>query len=617
MGMAESTHHLAAQRPAQRPSGRADLELGLIGNCQIAILVDRLGRFVWGSFPRVDADPFFCSLLAAEAPAAEAGFVDVELLDFARSEQYYIENTAILTTRLEDKAGNAVRITDFAPRYSQFGRSFHPIMVVRRIEPVAGSPAIRIRLRPAAEYGSTRPEITHGSNHIRYVTGDYTLRMTTNASLATVLEERALVLEAPISLILGPDETIPEGPEKLAREMFGETKAYWEGWTRALSIPFEWQEEVIRAAITLKLCTYEDTGAVLAALTTSIPEAPDSGRNWDYRYCWLRDSFYVVQALNRLGATRTMQEFVRYLFNLVAEHGGSGDLQPVYGISGEDRLDERVVGSLAGYRGMGPVRVGNDAYRQTQNDSFGATVLAATQCFFDSRLVGQGTEHQFALLEALGTRAAEIYDQPDAGLWEYRGRSEVHTYSAVMCWAACDRLARIARRLGADERAEHWAATADRLRERILAEAWSEERNSFVASFGGTALDASLLTIADLGFVAPTDPRFLGTIAAIEAELRQGPYLFRYAAEDDFGRPETAFNICTFWYINALAAVGRHEEARELFGNMLQRRTALGLLSEDLDPETGELWGNFPQTYSMVGIVMAAMRLSRSWEQAV
>ena len=595
----------------------ADLELGLIGNCQIAILVDRFGKFVWGSFPRVDADPVFCSLLGAEAPVAEKGFFDVELLDFERSEQHYIENTAILTTRLEDKAGNAVTITDFAPRYRQFGRSFHPIMVVRRIEPAAGSPAVRIRLRPAAEYGSTTPEVTHGSNHIRFVRSDFTLRVTTNASLATVLEERALVLEAPISLILGPDETIPEGPEKLAREMFGETKGYWESWTRALSIPFEWQEEVIRAAITLKLCTYEDTGAVLAAVTTSIPEAPQSGRNWDYRYCWLRDSFYVVQALNRLGATGTMQEFVRYLFNLVAEHGGSGELQPVYGISGEEKLDERVVESLPGYRNMGPVRVGNDAYRQTQNDSFGATVLAATQCFFDSRLVGQGTEHQFALLEALGTRAAEIYDRPDAGLWEYRGRSEVHTYSAVMCWAACDRLSRIARQLGSDERAEHWEATATRLRERILAEAWSEKRNCFVASFGGTALDASLLTLADVGFVAATDPRFLGTIAAIEAELRQGPYLFRYAGEDDFGRPETAFNICTFWYINALAAVGRQEEARELFGNMLERRTTLGLLSEDLDPETGELWGNFPQTYSMVGIIVAAMRLSRSWEQAL
>ena len=595
----------------------ADLELGLIGNCQIAILVDRLGKFVWGSFPRVDSDPFFCSLLGADAPPAEAGFFAVDLLDFERSEQSYVENTAILTTLLEDKAGNAVRITDFAPRYAQFGRSFHPIMVVRRIEPAAGSPAIRIRLKPAAEYGSTTPEVTHGSNHIRFVSGDFTLRVTTNASLAAVLEGRAVILEEPISMILGPDETIPENPEKLAREMFGETKAYWEGWSRALSIPFEWQDAVIRAAITLKLCTYEDTGAVLAALTTSIPEAPNSGRNWDYRFCWLRDSFYVVHALNRLGATKTMQDFVRYLFNLVAELGGSGELQPVYGIAGQEKLGERVIDSLPGYRGMGPVRVGNDAYRQTQNDVFGATVLAATQCFFDRRLVGQGTDQQFALLEALGTRAAELYDQPDAGLWEYRGRSEVHTYSSVMCWAACDRLARIARKLGSGGRAEHWAATATRLRERILAEAWSEERNSFVATFGGTALDASLLTLADLGFVAAEDPRFLGTISAIEAELKHGPYLFRYAGADDFGRPETAFNICTFWYIDALAAVGRQEEARELFGNMLDRRNALGLLSEDLDPDTGELWGNFPQTYSMVGIIMAAMRLSRPWEQAL
>jgi GH15 family glucan-1,4-alpha-glucosidase len=472
-------------------------------------------------------------------------------------------------------------------------------------------------LRPAADYGSRPPKITHGSNHIRYDNGDFVLRLTTNASLAGVLEEQAFVLAEVVSLILGPDETPTHGPSKLAREMFGETKVYWEDWTRALSIPFEWQEEVIRSAITLKLCTYEDTGAVLAALTTSVPESAHSGRNWDYRFCWLRDSFYTVHALNRLGATRTMEEFLRYLFNIVAETGSSDRLQPVYGISGKTKLTERTVTSLPGYRGMGPVRVGNDAYAQIQNDVYGATVLAATQMFFDRRLVHKGAESEFHRLEALGVRAAELFDQPDAGIWEFRGRRSVHTHSSVMCWAACDRLAHIAAKLELGERAGYWSKIANDIREKILAEAWNEERNSFVATFGGSDLDASLLTLADLGFVEPQDPRFLGTLAACEAELKRGPYLFRYANADDFGLPETAFNICTFWFIGALAAVGRHEEAREMFCNMLARRNALGLLSEDLDPVSGELWGNFPQTYSMVGIVMSAMRLSQSWEEAL
>jgi GH15 family glucan-1,4-alpha-glucosidase len=312
-----------------------------------------------------------------------------------------------------------------------------------------------------------------------------------------------------------------------------------------------------------------------------------------------------------------MEQFLRYLFNLVAESGHGSELQPVYGISGQATLEERTVDSLPGYRGMGPVRVGNDAYRQVQNDIYGAVVLASTQLFFDRRLVPQGDLEEFRRLEGLGDRAVELFDKPDAGLWEFRGRSSVHTYSSVMCWAACDRLARIAARLGLSERAGHWSDTAAMLHRTIVREAWSEERNSFVATFGGTALDASLLTLADLKFVAPDDPRFLGTLAACETELKSGAHVFRYANPDDFGMPETAFNICTFWYISALAAVGRRDEARALFCEMLEHRTSLGLLSEDLDPSSGELWGNFPQTYSMVGIIMGAMRLSRAWEEAL
>jgi pentatricopeptide repeat protein len=594
-----------------------NLELSLIGNCQIAILVDGNGRYVWGCFPRYDSDPVFCSLLDGAGDDEQRGFFDVELQNQVASEQSYITNTAILSTILSDASGGKVRIIDYAPRFNQYGRSFHPVMLVRHVVPVAGAPAIRVRLRPAADYGSRNPEVTHGSNHIRFVSGDYTLRLTTNAPLSAVLEERILVLEKPVTLIFGPDETITQSPEKMNREMFGETQAYWEGWTRALSIPFEWQQEVIRAAITLKLCTYEDTGAVLAALTTSIPEAPHSGRNWDYRFCWLRDSYYTVQALNRLGATKTMEQFLQYIFNIIAAHDRERELQPVYGISGDADLSERTVSGLSGYRGMGPVRVGNGAYTQIQNDTYGAAILAATQSFFDQRLVDQRGVREFEWLEALGHRAVGLYDKPDAGLWEYRGMSDVHTYSSVMCWAACDRLSRIARRLDLADRAAYWDRQANVIREVILERCWSDKRNSFVAGFRNNHLDASLLTIADLGFIKPQDPKFLATVEAVGKELKRGPYLFRYLAEDDFGAPETAFNICTFWYINALASVGRVEEARELFENMLAKRTKLGLLSEDIDPATGELWGNFPQTYSMVGIIQAATRLSQSWEGAL
>jgi GH15 family glucan-1,4-alpha-glucosidase len=400
-----------------------------------------------------------------------------------------------------------------------------------------------------------------------------------------------------------------------AREFFEQTRNYWGDFTRGLAIPFEWQEAVIRAAITLKLCSFEETGAIVAAATTSIPEAPNTARNWDYRYCWLRDSYFVVDALNRLGATITMENYLGYLANVVAS-AENGHLQPVYGITLERRLSEREIPNLAGYRGMGPVRVGNEAYQHLQNDVYGSVVLASTQAFFDQRLLHPGSDKLFHALERVGDQAVKLFDKPDAGIWELRGRARVHTFSSVMCWAASDRLARIAERLRQTRRAIHWRGEANRIREVILKRAWSEKRDSFVESFEGSDLDASLLMLQFLGFISPSDPRFQKTLAAIEKELRRGQYMFRYAAEDDFGLPQNAFNICTFWYIDALSSMGRREEARELFENMLACRTSLGLLSEDLDPTTRELWGNFPQTYSMVGLLMCAMRLSESWERA-
>ena len=595
---------------------KQSLELGLIGNCQIGALIDGAGSMVWACLPGFDGDPVFCSLLGGQSDNGNGGHFSVEMIDFARSHQRYLHNSAVLETCLYDKTGGGVRITDFAPRFRYLGRMFRPSMLVRTIEPLGGAPRIRVRLKPVFEYGATAPEITHGSNHIRYIGPEFAIRLTTDMSLTQVLEENSFVLEDTVTLLLGPDESVLESVRKIGREFYEQTLDYWQEWVRGLNIPFEWQEAVIRAAITLKLSTFEDTGAVIAAMTTSIPEAPDSGRNWDYRYCWLRDSYFVVHALNRLGATKTMEAFIRYIVNIAAAVDG-GRLQPVYAVSGRAKLEESTVTSLPGYRGMGPVRVGNQAYEQIQNDVYGALVLAATQAFFDRRLSKPGDRSLFERIEHIGQRAAELYRAPDAGLWEYRGRQRVHSFSSIMCWAACDRLARIAAHLGLAERATHWRDVADSIHREIDAEAWSDEVGAFTEAFGRPELDASLLLVHELDFVSADDPRFRATLEAVEKQLRRGNHLFRYAAADDFGEPENAFNICTFWYIDALAAAGRRDEARELFEHMLSCRNSLGLLSEDIDPTTGELWGNFPQTYSMVGIINAAARLSVSWEDAL
>lgn len=281
-----------------------NLDLALIGNCTVGALVDEHANITWGCFPRFDGDPVFCSLLR---DTDDYGFFAIELADCERSEQHYLKNTAVLVTRLHDRHGGSVEITDFAPRFGQYGRMFRPMMLVRRVKRLSGSPRLTVRLRPAQADGSSRPETTWGSNHIRYVAPSLTLRLTTDASLTSILQERAFFLEDTITLLLGADETLHEGASETGRRFLDETTQYWREWVRSLATPYEWQEAVIRAAITLKLNAYDDTGAIVAAMTTSIPESAGSGRNWDYRFCWLRDGYFVINALNRLGATRTME----------------------------------------------------------------------------------------------------------------------------------------------------------------------------------------------------------------------------------------------------------------------------------------------------------------------
>ncbi len=317
----------------------------------------------------------------------------------------------------------------------------------------------------------------------------------------------------------------------------------------------------------------------------------------------------------RLGATRTMEDYLRYISNLPVDD--AGNLQPVYGIAFERELHEHVVEAMAGYRGMGPVRRGNLAWIQPQHDAYGSVAMTSTQLFFDQRLSAPGDETMFVRLERLGDRAWALHDQPDAGLWEFRGRAEVHTYSTAMCWAACDRLAKIAARLGLDDRQAHWRARADAIRALVMDRGWNATRGHFVDVLDGERLDACLLLLEDIGMVTGDDPRYVATVEAIGRELRRGDALFRYVAPDDFGTPETSFTICIFWYIDALAAIGRMDEARALFERVLERRNPLGLLSEDQSFEDGEAWGNFPQTYSHVGLIVAAMRLSRPWREMV
>jgi len=600
--------------PVSAPQPQSSLELWPIGNCQVSGLIDERAALVWGCVPRVDGDPVFCALLNGDRQ--DVGVWRFELVGQVSATQRYERNTPILVTRLEAEDGSAVEITDFCPRFERSGRMYRPIAFIRTVRPVAGSPRLKVVLTPMRGYGAERAEATSGTNHIRYLVGEQPMRLSTDAPVGYILEQRPYRVESDQHFFLGPDEPFVGNLRAELRQMEDQTRKYWRLWVRGLATPFEWQDEVIRCAITLKLCQHEETGAIVAALTTSIPEAPGSQRNWDYRYCWIRDSYYTVRALNRLGALDVLEKYLAYLRNIIDESKG-GRIQPLYSVMGVAELEERFADNLAGYRGMGPVRVGNAAYTQVQYDCYGQIVLPTAQGFFDRRLLRMADDGDFASLEEVGEMAWKMHDQPDAGLWEFRTRQQVHTYSAVMSWAACDRLANVAERLGKADRAKLWRDRAEHIRETIETRAWvpgtDGEEGFFGASFETPYLDASLLQLVDLRFVSPDDPRMQSTFKRIEKDLRRGEHMLRYAREDDFGAPETAFNICTFWLIEALHMTKRDDEARALFETMLGHMTRSGLLSEDMDFETGELWGNFPQTYSLVGVINCAGLLSKSW----
>lgn len=606
--------------PIQAPSvsehhpDQRTLDLWPIGNCQASALIDRAGRIIWACVPRVDGDPVFSSLIddsAYDAPDA-LGFWAIELEGCVKVEQHYIRNTPVLVTRQSDDHGNAIETYDFCPRHKAKGRMYRPVAFARVVRPVAGSPRIRIRLRPTTAWNSETVPITYGSNHVRMVLAYMAMRLSTNAPIGLIAQESWFRLERDAHFFLGPDESFSDALRPAVERMLDDTIHEWQMWVRGLAIPPEWQEAVIRSAITLKLCQHEETGAIVAALTTSIPEHADSGRNWDYRYCWVRDAYYTVEALNRLGALDVLESYLEYLRNIVDGARG-GHIQPLYDVRGNATLTEWEADKLPGYRGMGPVRVGNAAYEQIQHDAYGQIVLSSVQGFIDQRLLRMAGQADFEALEAVGERAWKVYDQPDAGLWELRTRAHVHSYSAVMCWAACDRLAHAAKALGMPERERHWQDRADTMHSRILHAAWRPGSEAISANFEDDSRDASLLQLLDLRFLTAEDPMFTGTLKALEADLRRGNDMLRYSAPDDFGEPVTAFNVCTFWLIEALYRTGRRDEARTLFDEMLSRRTAAGLLSEDIDPTTGELWGNYPQTYSLVGIINCAVLLSKPW----
>ncbi|MBX7096301.1 MAG: hypothetical protein K1X89_01195 [Myxococcaceae bacterium] len=582
-------------------------DLGLIGNCQIAAHVHRGGDVVWCCLPRFDSPPVFGALLDERA----GGRFSIGPADGRLGTQRYLPNTNVLETRFETPEG-AFRVIDYAPRFIQHGRTFRPTKLIRTLEPLSGTPRVRVECDPVLGWSKTRPTRDQGSHHVTFHGYESELRLTTNAPLA-YLNGAPFALTGTRHFVLAWGAPVEEALEPLCDRFLAETCRYWTTWVKHCDVPTTYQEEVIRSALALKLHCYEDTGAIVASLTTSIPEAPGSGRTWDYRYCWLRDSFYALAAFRHLGHFEEREQFLGYLLNIVA-NSPELTLAPLYRIDGRSDLSEEILPGWPGYLGEGPVRIGNGAATHIQNDVFGELVLALAPLFLDARFREQASPEVLELLIRLARRAVSLSGQPDASIWEYRTEGRARTFSTLMCWAAADRVAQVAATHRPSVAAEFTAAAA-KIRGEILSRATSPTHGGLVADYGGVEVDAALLQAVTLRFFGPGDPRALVTIDAVRRDLEHHGWLKRYRSDDGFGPPKVAFTLCTFWLVEALARVGREEEARKLLERVGELKAPLGLYAEDVEPTTGVMWGNYPQAYSHVGLITAAFAAAPRWSE--
>jgi GH15 family glucan-1,4-alpha-glucosidase len=583
-------------------------ELGIVGNCAYSALITA-GSVEWLCWPRPDSSFVFGPLLDRE----RGGVFRIEGIDMPDVRQEYIENTNVLRTVFAGPSGS-FELLDFAPRFILHNRSFKPTMLVRIVRPLSGDPRIRVRCRPVWDYGDLVAQSYRASNHIEYTGLGSPLRLTANVPLSYVEDERPFLVERSHHLVLTYGQPLEAGLEETAERFLESTLRYWRQWVKGTRVPRDYQREVIRSALVLKLHQYEDTGALLAATTTSLPEHPGSGRTWDYRYCWLRDAYFTLNALERLGHSEEMELFLSYLRNLAEQ--GAGRLQPAYTITGDHEAPERVLENLAGFQGDGPVRVGNQAFDHVQNDVYGEMILAVSRLLLDARFEGSiATPNAVRLVRELLDQIEARLEEPDAGLWELRGVRKLHAFTLLAHWAGARRAAEIGDVVGVPELRDRGVRLAERAAALLDDRCWDDERGVLTQAADGKALDAAMLLAIHLGFLPRDDPRAHTHLDAIRRELSvDGNLLRRYAVQDDFGHPEAAFTVCTFWLVEALALTGRAEEARPIFEHLLSLHNGLGLYSEDMLPETGEQSGNFPQTYSHVGLINAAFRLSRAWD---
>lgn len=588
---------------------------GLVGNCQVSALIRDNSAVDWLCFPRPDSPPIFGSLLDKQGGTFQ--ILPPENAEEILHRQAYIENTNVLSTVLSwtiEGTRESIEVIDFFPRFEQHGRMYRPISFFRKVKVLEGNPMVRVKLDPVKGWSKEPAPRTRGNSHFRYELDSGELRVLTNIPL-TCLEDGKPHLVGAGSLYFSLTFGIGLEDDLLSvsEQFLEKTIRYWKTWVKHCSIPTYFQKETIRSALALKLHVYEDTGAILAALTTSLPETAGEVRNWDYRFCWLRDAFYTLTAFRNLGHFEEVEGFLSYLLALVKENEHDlKRLAPVYTLSRELPLPEYSHEEWEGWQGSRPVRSNNQAAEHIQNDVYGEMILAILPLYLDERFADLRTPDLDRIVEYLGKLCERSIDVPDAGLWEIRGGMQIHSFTNLICATALRSLERLrAEGLLEGVREKEWKKAADRAEAAIHA---ATREGSIRNGPTDDSFDSSLLQAANLGF--PDEALVRGTVARVKKELAfEKGYLYRYKRTDDFGTPESAFMICSFWLIQALAEIGETEEALDLMKTVMGAGNHVMLFSEHFDPKTRTQLGNFPQAYSHVGLINAAFAVSPEWPQ--
>jgi len=587
----------------------SNLDYGIIGNCISAALINKKGSIDWCCLPRFDSPSVFAKILDSKKGGAFE-IITESNFDITQS---YIEDSCILKTKFKNSK-EEFEVIDFMPRFQDEKGYYHaPPEIIRLIKPIKGTPKVKFLYEPKLEYAQGTTSYENKKDHIvSYV--DYpvhdSLFLYSNGSYSDLINKKFQLLNKIRFFCISYNEKLitPKLSDSLLD--FERTKVYWFNWCSKTPIFEKYNNEILRSAMTLKLMTYDKTGAILAAITTSLPETIGEVRNWDYRFCWIRDASMVIRVISKLGHKRIVKNFIDFIVELIPDKAQK--LQIMYGINGEQRLTEEFLDHLSGYKNSKPVRIGNAAYSQKQNDIYGILMDAIHAEIKEVKSDFKRTEEIWSIVKGIVWVVKNNWMKPDKGIWEFRSEDLHFTFSKVLCWVAIDRAIKVAKIVGKEDAVKKWNPIKIAIKKDIETNAWNEKVKAYTQSYGSDYLDASVLLIEQYGFVDADEDRFISTVNVIEKELAYDGLLYRYKNKDDFGLPTSSFTVCTFWFIKSLIKIGQFEKAKRYFENLLNYSNHLGLFSEDIDFKTKRLLGNFPQAYSHLALIDTALAFNFS-----